>query len=90
MLSELTAAKLDHGLAALRLAQLRGEEPSGPGEVSLATIARYCGCSADTVQRIERIALAKLAHGLRASGLPPHLAGRLVPLIDAHDQPTLL
>jgi hypothetical protein len=75
-LSELTAAKLDHGLAALALDQLRGEAPPD-GQVSLADIARRAGVSEGTVLKLERLALAKLAAGLMRSDLPPHLARKL-------------
>jgi hypothetical protein len=75
MLSEDTAAKIDHGLAALALDQLRGTAPA-PGEVSAATLARYAGVSESTILNIERLALAKLARELGET-LPPNLLRRL-------------
>jgi hypothetical protein len=75
MLSEDTAARIDHGLAALALDQLRGTAPI-PGEVSAATLASYAGVSETTILKIERIALAKLARELRLD-LPPRYLRRL-------------
>lgn len=74
-LSELTAAKLDHGLACLALDQLRGEAPPA-GSVSPQDIAARAGLSEKTVRTIETMALAKIARALRHD-LPPHLAKRL-------------
>jgi transcriptional regulator with XRE-family HTH domain len=77
-MTELLAAKLDHGLAALELDQLRGLAPV-PGKVSLSDLAERAGVSPATVLQIERRALAKLAAGLLQSGnLPPHLRSQLV------------
>lgn len=76
MLNPLTAAKLDHGLASLALDQLEGKAPP-PGEVSLAELARRAGVSEATVQKVERIALAKVAARLAEGNLPPHLARRI-------------
>ena len=94
MLNPLTAAQLDHGLAALRACQIlvdaEDSEPvPAPGEVSLRHLAQYCGVSEATILGVERIALAKVARGLRDHGLPPHLADRLCQLIDRPDQPEL-
>lgn len=94
MLTPLTAAQLDHGLAALRACQLIGDADDGetipvPGEVSLRTLAEYCGVSEATILGVERMALAKLARGLREEGLPPHLAARICTLIDDPQQPEL-
>lgn len=83
MLSDLTAAKLDHGLAKLALDQLTGAAPP-PGEVSLSDLARRSGVSEATIRRIERIALAKLAAALASSDLPPHLARRVSQLSTTH------
>jgi len=73
MLSAITAAKLDHGLASLALDQLRGEAPP-PGQISLEELARRSGVSPATVAKIERIALAKLARALTGD---PALSSRL-------------
>lgn len=82
MLSHKTAAQIDHGLAALRLAQamgdIDGETVPMPGDVSLGTLARYSGVSEATIQGVERMALAKLFLALSESGeLPPHLCRRI-------------
>ena len=82
MLSETTAAKLDHGLASLALDQLRGTAPQ-PGQVSLAEIARRSGVSEKTVAQVERIALAKIARQLAATSLPPHLSRRISSLLQS-------
>ena len=79
-LSELTAAKLDHGLAALALDQLRGQAPR-KGQVSLADIATRAGVSPATVLHIERIALAKVAIGLMRQGVPPEISRKLARFI---------
>lgn len=74
-MTELTAAKLDHGLASLALDQARGLAPP-PGYVSLSDLARRSNLSEATVAKIERIALAQCA--LKLTGhLPPHLAKKL-------------
>jgi len=66
MMTNRTRANIDHGLTALRLAQLRGDADAPvPGEVSINALARRCNVSADTIARIERRALAKLAAQLR-------------------------
>jgi len=57
MLTSLTAAQIDHGLAAIALAQRLGELPPGP--VSRRTLAAYSGLSAATIERYERAILAK-------------------------------
>lgn len=75
MLNDLTAAKIDHGLAKLALDQLAGEAPP-PGQVTLADLARRAGVSEATILKIERIALAKVAARLAAEQLPPHLERR--------------
>lgn len=59
MLQNLTAAKIDHGLAKLALDQLNGQAPP-PGQVSLADLAKRAGVSEATILKIERMALAKL------------------------------
>lgn len=70
MISETTAARIDHGLASLALDQLRGTAPP-PGQVSTAEIARRAGVSEATVAKLQMIALAKLARHLTAD---PELA----------------
>ena len=57
MLTDLTAAQLDHGLAAIALAQRLGELPPGP--VSRCTLAAYSGLSLSTIARLEKQVLAK-------------------------------
>lgn len=93
MLNPLTAACLDHGLVALRAAQMLpgddGESVPEPGEVSLRVLAEFCGVAEGTILSIERLALAKLARGLRGGELPPHLAGAFCALIDNPEQPEL-
>ena len=59
MLQDLTAAKIDGGLAKLVMDQMEGNAPP-PGQVSLGDIARRSGVSEATVLKIERVALAKL------------------------------
>lgn len=59
MLTDLTAAKIDHGLASLALDQLHGQAPP-PGQVSLSELASRAGVSETTIFKLERIALAKL------------------------------
>lgn len=97
MLTPLSADMLDHGLAALRASQLLGdlgEADDGefvpePGNVSHRDLAAFTGLSVATIHGVERLALAKLARGLREQGLPPHLADRFCALIDDIDQPEL-
>jgi hypothetical protein len=74
-MTEDIAARIDHGLAALALAQLRGEAPA-PGQVSAATLASYAGVSEETIRRLEKLALAKIRHQLRDT-LPPATLRRL-------------
>jgi len=84
-LSEITAAKIDHGLAALALDQIRGDAPP-EGMVSLSDIAARAGVSESTIAKLERIALAKVA--LRLSNdpsLPPHLCRRLSRILFPND-----
>lgn len=59
MLQDLTATKIDNGLAKLAMDQMEGIAPP-PGQVTLADIARRAGVSEATVYKIERVALAKL------------------------------
>lgn len=98
MLTPLSALQLDHGLAALRAAQLIGDQVDGddgervpvPGEVSLHDLARYSGLSVATIHGIERIALAKALRAMRERDLiPAHLVKRLCRFIDDPDQPEL-
>ena len=81
MLSETTAAKIDHGIASLELDKLCGTAPP-PGDVSIAEIARRSGVSEKTVARIDRVALAKVARQLAQTKLPPHLARKLSSLLN--------
>lgn len=77
MLTPITAAKIDHGLARLALDQLTGAARP-PGEVTLSDIARRADVSEATIRQIEKTALAKIAAGLLAQGdLPPHLARQI-------------
>lgn len=75
MITRPTAEKIDHGLRALRIAQAKGEAPP-PGAISNAELARRCGVSEDTIDRLFHIALAKVAARLSPDDLPPHLARR--------------
>lgn len=88
MLTELTAARIDAGLLQLEIDQRTGHAPP-PGEVSLADLATRAGVSEATILDLQRLALAKLARGLRADGLPPHLARCVCNLIDDPRQPEL-
>lgn len=76
MLTDITAAKVDHGLARLAKEQLEGSAPP-PGEVSIADLATRSGVSEATIQKIERMALSKVAAGLMARGLDARLAKRI-------------
>lgn len=91
MLNELTAAKLDAALLELELLQRTGGEPvPAPGEPGvLAWLARRAGVSEATVCAVQRLALAKVARGLRGTELPPHLAQAFCHLIDDAQQPEL-
>lgn len=91
MLTQRTAARLDHGLAALSLAQTMaqlgidaddGERIPEPGRCSLADLAAYCGVSEDTILRLERAGIAKLAAGLIDRGVSSRLAAALVERLD--------
>ncbi len=76
MLTDLTAAKIDHGLARLALDQLEGRAPTG--KVSVREIASRAGVADATILKIERMAIAKItARLLSDPDLPPHLARRL-------------
>ena len=79
MLTDITAAKIDHGLAKLAMDQLAGSAPL-PGEVSIEDLATRAGVSKQTVAKLERIALAKVAAGLLARGLDERLAKRIAHL----------
>lgn len=73
MLSDKSAAKIDHGLASLALAQLTGNAPP-PGQVTLAELAKRCSVSEATILKLERMALAKLRAALTSDAahlLPP-------------------
>ena len=75
-LNPITAAKIDHGLAALQLDQLTGKAPS---TASLAEIAKRAGVSVATVRQVERLALAKVAKALAADpDVPAPLAAALL------------
>lgn len=77
MLSEITAAKVDHGLASLAVDQLTGKAPP-PGQISRAELARRAGVSETVISKIERIALAKAAAAILSQpDLPAHLRARL-------------
>jgi transcriptional regulator with XRE-family HTH domain len=76
-LSELTAAKIDHGLAALALDQLHGIAPPD-GQVTTADIATRAGVSESTIRNIERMALARLASELLKQDLPAYLTRKLL------------
>lgn len=77
MLSALTAAKIDHGLAKLALDQITGDGPP-PGAVSLAALAHRAGVSEATILKLERMALAKVTARLLADPeIPPHLIRRI-------------
>lgn len=97
MLSPLTAAKIDHGLAVLRAAQLLeaigeaddGEEVPPPGEVSSNTLARFCGVSRRTMQLFERRAVDRFASELIGRGMPPHIAAAIIEHIDRAPQDIL-
>lgn len=81
-LNATTAAKIDHGLAALRLDQLTGAAPP-PGEVSVHDIARRAGVSPATIQKLELIARAKIANAILADpDLPPSMARKLSSLLN--------
>lgn len=64
MLHDLTAAKIDHGLAKLAMDQLTGKARP-PGQVSLSDIAQRAGVSEGTILNIERMALAKVQACIR-------------------------
>lgn len=90
MLSELTALKIDAALLELELLQRSGDpEAPAPGQVSLAWLARRAGVGEATVHAVQRIALAKVARGLRGEGLPPHLSKAVCHIIDDAQQPEL-
>lgn len=90
MLSELTALKIDAALLELELLQRSGDpEAPAPGQVSLAWLARRAGVGEATIHAVQRIALAKVARGLRGTELPPHLAKAFCPIIDDQTQPEL-
>ena len=92
MLSPLTAAKIDHGLAALRAAQLLaaleagdGEDIPEPGEVSSNTLAEICGVSRRTMQLFERRTVDRFAARLIERGMPPHIAAAIREHIERPD-----
>lgn len=90
MLTELTALKIDAALLELELLQRSGDPAApAPGQVSLAWLARKAGVGEATIHDLQRIALAKVARGLRGEGLPPHLAHAVCTLIDNPEQPEL-
>lgn len=74
MLTESTAALIDRGLAAIRLAKLLGQIPDD--EMSVAEMAEWCGVSKPTMQAFLRVSLAKAYVALRERGLPAHLANK--------------
>lgn len=67
MLTALTAAQLDHGLAAIALAQRLGELPPGP--VSIRTLAAYSGLSPSTIAKYETLAIARAYQNATALGI---------------------
>lgn len=73
MLTPSTASKIDQGLSRLRAAQADGSAPPA-GQITNEEIATWCRVSERTIRELERIALAKVLRGLKAAGLPPHLA----------------
>lgn len=85
MLNDLTAAKIDHGLAKLALDQMTGDGPP-PGSVSLADLARRAGVSEATILKVERMALAKIAARLADGPLPPHLTRKLTRILSNPEQ----
>lgn len=98
MLTDLTAAKIDHGLAALRAAQLLGEHGHGddgelvpePGEVSGRYLAACCGVSLRTIQLFEQRARQKFIAALQREGLTPNAAALILDHLDPSnnsDQP---
>lgn len=91
MLTPLTAAKIDAALLELELLQRTGAEPvPAPGEPGvLAWLAKRAGVGEATICAVQRMALAKVARGLRGTELPPHLAAAFCPIIDDAQQPEL-
>ena len=82
MLNDLTAAKIDHGLARLALDQLQGLAPTG--RVSVREIASRAGVADATILKIEHMAVAKIAARLLADPeIPPHLARRIARALSA-------
>lgn len=77
MINDHTAAKIDHGLAKLAMDQLAGQAPP-PGQVSLATMARYCGVSEATILKQERMSLAKVHAALLADPEVMQLLPRII------------
>jgi len=69
MFTPLTEAQLDHGLAAIALAQHLGELPPGP--VSRRTLAAYAGLSNATIAKVEALALARAHQAAVALALHP-------------------
>lgn len=86
MLTDLTAAKIDHGLAALRAAQLLGEQGHGddgelvpePGEVSGRYLAACCGVSLRTIQLLEKRVRDKFAAALISEGIAPNATAKIL------------
>ena len=77
MLTDLTAAKIDHGLAKLALDQLKGEGPV-PGKVTQEDMASRAGISRSSYRRYEQSVLAKFSARLLAEpDLPPFLVRRI-------------
>jgi hypothetical protein len=91
MLTPLTAAKIDAALLELELLQRRGDPAApAPGEPGVLTwLAEKAGVAEGTVCAVQRMALAKVARGLRETDLPPHLAKAFCALIDDLQQPEL-
>jgi response regulator of citrate/malate metabolism len=81
MLTESTAALIDRGLAAIRLAKLIGQIPDD--EMSVSEMARWCGVSRQTMQAFLRVSLAKAFIALREKGLPAHLVNKEPAIKDA-------
>jgi hypothetical protein len=90
MLTPRTAAMIDHGLTALRAAQLLGELEGcddgelvpEPGEVSANYMAMVCGVSRHTWQQYEATLRERLAHALIEKGIPTRVAAAVLESID--------
>lgn len=75
MITPDTGRKIDAGFRSLRAAQSRGEAPP-PGQITTRQMAQACGVSEDTINRLLRIALAKVKSRLDPDDLPDHLRSR--------------